>query len=363
MFQALLVMCGLVAARTRTMVIRPVLILSCLQVMLHHTQLTLSSKAGAKVWTQNVEQLDGDEYAPSGAIVAGSTGDLIFAINATAQTGLRTAATCRSAPTDSNPCTFNTFYIAIPPEFKVTNTPEQVVTTITNNYANILSYTANPFDRYVPGWTLIRILADGQNPIHFYIGQDEWYYVRINGVTAPTIAGKYFFKMYLSDSATIANGAGGTDNTQSSISISTTPVLDPITPTGFIPTQNWPVLLVKGELDPAIITGTIRYGGYNSSLYGQPMMEAGMVTAVMTTKLDPYTGAQLSGPLTNAVGYFNGTMGTLASPGLGSDGHYEVEGVAPGIYNLYASAAGYPTALIASNVQILKGQSLHSMDT
>ena len=32
-----------------------------------------------------------------------------------------------------------------------------------------------------------------------------------------------------------------------------------------------------------------------------------MVTAVMKTKLDPYTGAQLTGPLTNAVGYFNAT--------------------------------------------------------
>ena len=98
----------------------------------------------------------------------------------------------------------------------------------------------------------------------------------------------------------------------------------------WVPTQNWPVLLVKGELDPAIITGTIRYGGYNSSLYGQPMMEAGMVTAVMKTKLDPYTGAQLSGPLTNAVAYFNGTTGKLNALGTGSDGHYEVEGVAPG---------------------------------
>ena len=117
----------------------------------------------------------------------------------------------------------------------------------------------------------------------------------------------------------------------------------------WVPTQNWPVLLVKGELDPAIITGTIRYGGYNSTLYGNPMQEAGMVTAQMVTKLDPYTGAQLTGPLTNAVGYFNSTAG----------GHYTVEGLAPGIYNLYASAAGYPQALIASNVQVLKGQSLH----
>ena len=61
-----------------------------------------------------------------------------------------------------------------------------------------------------------------------------------------------------------------------------------------------------------------------------------MVTAVMKTKLDPYTGAQLTGPLTNAVGYFNATtcrrvvmLAACASVSqLGSDGHYEVEGVA-----------------------------------
>ena len=73
---------------------------------------------------------------------------------------------------------------------------------------------------------------------------------------------------------------------------------------------------MKGELDPAIITGTIRYGGYNSTLYGQPIMEAGMVTAVMKTKLDPYTGAQLTGPLTNAVAYFNAQRATgTGTPG------------------------------------------------
>ena len=36
-----------------------------------------------------------------------------------------------------------------------------------------------------------------------------------------------------------------------------------------------------------------------------------------------------------------------------------MEGVAPGIYNLYAEAAGYPQTLIASGVQVLRGQSLH----
>src|SRR5208337_243071 len=121
-------------------------------------------------------------------------------------------------------------------------------------------------------------------------------------------------------------------------------------PTQFLPTQNWPVVLVKGEIDPAIITGTIRYAGYNQSLYSQPIQEAGRVYAKMTTRLDPYTGQVRSDlPTVDAVGYFNAT----------AHGHYEVEGLAPGVYDLYASAAGYPQTLIQSGFTVLKGQSLH----
>ena len=71
----------------------------------------------------------------------------------------------------------------------------------------------------------------------------------------------------------------------------------------FIPTENWPVLLVKGEIDPAIITGTIRYAGYNQTLYSLPLGEAGRVYAKMTTRLDPYTGQTRPDlPLVDAVG-------------------------------------------------------------
>ena len=133
-------------------------------------------------------------------------------------------------------------------------------------------------------------------------------------------------------------------------------------PDMWVPPQNWPLLLVKGEIDPSIITGTIRYGGYNSSLYGEAIGEAGRVWAKMETKLDPYTGSTLttcpaeSSPgqsnlagCTDAIGYWNNT----------AQGHYEVEGVASGIYTIYAEAAGYPQSVIESNVTILKGQSLH----
>src|SRR5208282_6455924 len=43
----------------------------------------------------------------------------------------------------------------------------------------------------------------------------------------------------------------------------------------------------------------------------------------------------------------------------GANGHYEVEGIAPGIYDIYAQAGGFPQSLCASSVTILKGQSLH----
>jgi hypothetical protein len=299
------------------------------------------SYGGGAGWTQNLEQLDGHEYAPFGAIVTGTTGDLIFAVNATYGVHDNFGTFGFSGGSWSD------IFIAIPPEFGVPDT-SQIVTTITNNYVNILKYTASSFDRYVPGWTIIRIIADPQYDIRFtYVPESQWYYVRVNGVTAPSVAGKYFFKMFF-------RGIGEDY---------------------WVPTPNWPVLLVKGELDPAIITGTIRYGGYNATLYGEAMKEAGMVWAKMITKTDPYTGSTIgtcpdhtsptgafdhSTGCYDAWGFFNGTtIDEEGNPVRGANGHFEVEGVAPGVYDLYAEAAGYPLDLIASGVTVLKGQSLH----
>ncbi len=255
--------------------------------------------------------------------------------------------------------------IMIPPGFTVPDI-SQVVTSFTNDYSNALTIKAGPYDRFAPGWTEVFVAADaGQSAGYFnaaptvnpyynhqriqFTSLGEWYYIRINGVTAPSEAGRYFFKILL----------GNGDNPvpwrkRRHIHSFTVPLrtgsFRQMSPTQFIPTQNWPVMLVKGEIDPAIITGTIRYAGYNQTLYGQPVQEAGRVEAVMTTRLDPYTGqARPDLPLVNAVGYFNAT----------AHGHYEVEGLAPGVYDLYASAAGYPKTLIESGFTVLKGQSLH----
>jgi len=118
----------------------------------------------------------------------------------------------------------------------------------------------------------------------------------------------------------------------------------------WVPPQNWPVVLVKGEIDPAIITGTLRYAGYNQTLYGQPIGEAGQVWAKMTMRIDPYTGLNRPDLATiDAQAYVNAT----------AMGHYELEGLAPGVYDIYGEAAGFPQTLIATGVTVLKGQSLH----
>jgi hypothetical protein len=270
----------------------------------------------------NWKQLQGDAYAPFGAVLTSSTGDLIFAVNSTAGFAGQ----------------YSTLNILVPPEFTIPD-DSQVVSSVSggNGLWNRV-YHLSSSDRYGPGWTLIKIYGDYSNPFVWNNTlrantANAWYYVRVNGATAPSIAGKYFFKMFLSGTpATTGFPAGNY----------------------WVPTENWPVMLVKGEVDPAVITGTIRYGGYNSTLTGTPIWEAGQVWAKMTSKLDPYTGNNLGAcpatpGCTDAVGYFNATAG----------GHYEVEGVAPGIYDIYAEAAGYPQTIIQSGITILKGQSLH----
>ena len=326
-------------------------------------------------------QLEGDTYSPFGAVLTGSTGDLVFALNATCTPDLwkftspaATAPACATQSGHDNGVRqseiqtalpaglgWDTLSIMIPPEFLVKDA-SQIVTTLTNSYDNIWVGRLSPYDRFAPGWTLVLISTDSAidasaTGTTYYNHQfiqftraGEWYYVRINGVTAPSIAGRYFFKMFL-----YSNLAGGSNQ------YGVGPTLASAGGTGgngpakeypdvWVPPQNWPVMLVKGEVDPAIVTGTLRYAGYNSTLYQLPIAEAGKVWAHMTMRLDPYTGQQRPDlPTIDGQGFVNAT----------ANGHYELEGLAPGIYDIYAEAAGYPQTLCVSGITVLKGQSLH----
>ena len=347
-------------------------------------------------------QLEGDTYAPFGAVLTNSTGDLIFAINATCtpdlwsnprncatESGHDNGVTRAEIQTpsclitgDVEPCLdadgeWDTWIILVPPEFTVpgaaTHDASQIVSTLTNSYDRILVAKLSPDDRYAPGWTMIAITADGTHDLatdyaHQFIQftrAGEWYYVRVNGVTAPSVAGRYFFKMALfSSSSGNYFGVGPTMSGpvpfpclsvpfffgSASVCRLFQPNLGFPNPFVWVPPQNWPVMLVKGEIDPAIMTGTLRYAGYNATLYGQPIAEAGKVWAHMTMRLDPYTGQQRPDlPTIDAQGYLNNT----------ANGHFEVEGLAPGVYDVYGEATGYPQTLCQSVVTVLKGQSLH----
>jgi len=246
-------------------------------------------------------------------------GDLIFAFNATAD--YTKGSYVLGRPSGG----FAKVSIQIPPEFTgITRT--KIVTSWTNNYDLITSGTNDMEDANAPGWTGLTLYADPHFSLVF-TERHEWYYVRINDVTAPTIAGRYFFKIFMDDAPDASDHAP--------------PVPDECPP------QNWPVLLVKGEVDPGIITGTIRYGGWVPTLYGDEAEIPGMVRAVGIAD-DPYTFKSTGRPV-EARAYFNHT----------ANGHYEIEGVAPGTYDVYASLAGYPEIKIASGVKVLKGQSAH----
>jgi len=77
---------------------------------------------------------------------------------------------------------------------------------------------------------MIRVVASGVG-IGFEQGRDYWYYVRINQVKAPVVAGRCF-KVFLDDNYPVR----GQDNPGS--------LMD-----GTMPAENWPVVLVKGDVD------------------------------------------------------------------------------------------------------------------
>ncbi|MGA2972342.1 MAG: hypothetical protein ABSE39_06935 [Candidatus Bathyarchaeia archaeon] len=288
-------------------------------------------------------QAAGDSYSPEGAILTStadhdSVGDLIFALN---------FSNPNSFPNLSR-FNYTSLAIYIPaPVFDATGKLIQdgfeptagvnwnqgdntnIVTTITNDYGSIFITRADRNDPFSPGSWIVYIRAPPSGiTFNFNKHFDNWYYIRINQMKAPFTAGRYFFKMFLNDSYPVHSGVSG-----SLIA-------------GTVPMENWPVLLVKGEVDPAIISGTLRYGDLNSTLYGQRIRLPGLVRAVGVAN-DPLTNEPTGRPV-EARGYFNAT----------AHGHFEIEGVAAGVYDIYASAAGLPEQKIASNVRVARGQSL-----
>jgi hypothetical protein len=78
-----------------------------------------------------------------------------------------------------------------------------------------------------------------------------------------------------------------------------------------------------------------------------------LVRADMTTRLDPYTGTPRPDlPNRGAVCYLNAK----------DEGRYQIFGLAPGIYDIYASAFGSPEVMIASGLRLERGRQPSSLD-
>lgn len=112
-----------------------------------------------------------------------------------------------------------------------------------------------------------------------------------------------------------------------------------------------PLAIVNGQYT-STISGTVRCGGGCDTVglvYGEPISVAGRIVAVMTMALDPNTGvARPDLPLQNAQTSFEAT----------DNGHYELQGVEPGVFDLYVQATGYPNTLFDSGVTVLANQNL-----
>jgi len=215
------------------------------------------------------------------------------------------------------------------------------------------------------------------------------YRVKIHDMKAPSVAGKYFFKVFFTDKyvqedlqrgwreAGWMNGlgifkAGASDPAGQDDYIEPDP-FQSYTNGWFesywtFPPENYPVILVKGEVDPGYISGTVRYSGhsqyYYGQFYGEGVHTSGKVVAEGTA-LDPITNEPIGRPVA-AVGWFLGEL-----PGqdedwkardTGSQGFYEIEGVASGVYTLTAYAAGFVPRTLATQITVKRGQSIHGVD-
>jgi hypothetical protein len=260
----------------------------------------------------------------SGTMLTGLTGDLIFSIRASA--GFSHTFSPGLGGDDSS----NGLVIYLPPGFIVPGTESVSSTSAAQPVVRIIKTSI--IDRYAPGWTIVFLSQ---------LGNGSGSTITITGVTAPNIAGRYFFKIARVSASVCRLVRAGVPVDFSALDEQSL---------SFIPTDNWPSLFVKGEVDPARITGTLRHAASDARLSLTPIAEAGKVWAYMTMRIDPYTGQRRQDlPTIGGQAYVNAK----------AKGHYELEGLAPGIYDIYASASGYPERLCGSDITVLKGQSLH----
>jgi hypothetical protein len=229
--------------------------------------------------------------------------------------------------------------IYIPPEFKINADKTHVWSNITNNYGQI-GISKSSSSQIAPNWYDLWVTNAG-NMMSFKsfncnatIAPGN-HIIRIFDATAPSIVGRYFFKVY-------TNGTS-------------------------IGVVNFPSVVVSADPNPAYVSGFVRYGGLANfsgyggdpaaSYYGYPIgsrdsagelngllkgAEGGKVMAM---------GVTPEGRIVVGQAYFNSTSS-----------NYTLYGLAAGRYRLNATAAGFSPAELSYNVMLKSGQSLTGVD-
>jgi hypothetical protein len=255
------------------------------------------------------------EY-PRSFILQETVGDLVFKLN------LR-------EPT-------NRTDIYIPPEFKVNTGKSYVWSTINNSYAQIGISKLSSSDKIAPNWYDVSVTNSGNKtaPFSYPNKGTIWpgnYTVRLFNTTAPSVVGRYFFKVF----------TGGTS----------------------IGAMNFPSVVVSADPNPAYVSGFVRYGGHvkgsgyggdpAASYYGHPIGSSGPAGLLNYTEGGKVMamGVTPEGRIVVGQAYFNSTSS-----------NYTLYGLAAGRYRLNATAAGFSPAELSYNVMLKSGQSLTGVD-
>ena len=215
----------------------------------------------------------------------------------------------------------------VPPEFKWLGptTQESVWTDITNDHRFIDVSVRSVYDTIAPSWAKVKIgvAEDLLNvPTAFLTIEPGVYHIRLFDLRAPEIAGLYHFKVYVNG---ISIGAG-----------------------------NFPIMIVKSELNPAWVEATVR-----TELYYNPPLVSGYVMAEGTTP---------EGRDVKAMGYWGPNefiQNVFVADKYGNGGaEYRTYlfGLAEGTYTLTAYATG-AVPKVTDRFSVIAGQSYHSYMT
>ncbi len=292
----------------------------------YHEDFGYDYKLGKDFPTEDTVKLD----YPKSTILTNITGELMFNVT------LTTFNYTNGAYPNSIRKSLSIYF---PPEFIINNRVESVWTSFTNDYSSISIRSASSVDPIAPNWNVLTISNlnitkpindkdDGDVTKRRFI-ENRTQYIRIFNITSPDVAGRYFFKTFISlGRLTYSIGA-----------------------------RNFPTIVVKGALNPAYVSGIVVNGEPTPpELYGMPLDDT--IYSDGTVLLPSgYGGRVYAEGLTDegydveAQAYFNSSSG----------GRFTLYGLAPATYNVTVEAAGYVPRKFLNIITVAMGQSIEGL--